>query len=132
MACKIYVATGNYVLATYNKYPHKQTHTHTHLRVRHADTLQGYASKGHCLEPVETKVASGRKAARKAVKAKDTTKLPPTLKPRLALLPLWPGCACRVRYLNPSCPKLSADPPSPDIGNMILVFSNLNFKQVII
>lgn len=90
MACKIYVATGNYVLATYNKYPHKHTHhthTHTHAGVRHADTLQGYASKGHCLEPVETKVASGRKAARKAVKAKDTTKLPPMLKPRLALPP---------------------------------------------
>lgn len=53
------------------------THTreHTHIRVRHADKLEGYTSKGHCLEPVETKVASG-KAARKAVKAKDTTKLP--------------------------------------------------------
>lgn len=91
---------------------HSQAHPHIQVGVRHADTLQGYASKGHCLEPVETKVASGRKAARKAVKAKDTTKLPPTLKPRLALPPPHgPGCACRVRYLNPSCPKLSADPP---------------------
>jgi len=41
----------------------------------------------------------------------------------------------RVRYLNP-CRKLSekggAQSGWPDIENMILVFSNLNFKQVII
>lgn len=120
-ACKIYVATRNYVLAT---------HSHTD---QDAQTGTLVCSRQRTLPWVRIGAEAEDRQQKLPAEGGGKSLAGTPIQVPLPSPPLPGG---RVRYLNP-CRKLSEKGLRgvrgwPDIENMILVFSNLNFKQVII